>query len=67
MQYAIAYAGAKDINSAIDELGLKIGECFEKGFELQGGASVSVNNGFFYIIQTMVKYENKEIWEDKKK
>ena len=60
MKYCIVYAGARDINSAIDELGPKIGEYFEKGFELQGGASVSVNNGFFYITQTMIKYENKK-------
>lgn len=60
MQYAIAYAGAKDINSAIDALRPEIRHFCEKGFELQGGASVSVDNGFFYITQTMIKYENKE-------
>ena len=60
MQYAIAYAGAKDINSAIDALRPEIRHFYEKGFELQGGASVSVDNGFFYITQTMIKYENKE-------
>ena len=60
MQYCIVYAGERDINSAMDELRTRIAEFFEKGFELQGGASVSVDNGFFYITQTMVKYENKE-------
>lgn len=59
MQYCIVYAGAKDMNSAIDELNPRIAEFFEKGFELQGGASVSVDNGFFYITQTMVKYKNE--------
>lgn len=47
MQYCIVYAGARDINSAMDELGTRIAELFEKGFKLQGGASVSVDNGFF--------------------
>ena len=60
MQYAIAYAGAKDINSAIDALRPEIRHFCEKGFALQGGASVLVDNGFFYITQTMIKYENKE-------
>lgn len=60
MQYCIVYAGARDINSAMDELTTRIAEFFKKGFELQGGASVSVDNGFFYITQTMIKYENKE-------
>lgn len=60
MQYCIVYAGGRDINSTMDELRTRIVEFFEKGFELQGGASVSVDNGFFYITQTMIKYENKE-------
>lgn len=59
MQYAIAYARAKDINSAIDALRPEIRYFYEKGFELQGGASVSVDNGFFYITQTVVKYKNE--------
>lgn len=59
MQYCIVYAGARDINSAMGELRPRIAELYEKGFELQGGASVSVDNGFFYITQTMVKYKNE--------
>lgn len=59
MQYCIVYAEARDINSAMGELKPRIAEFYEKGFEFQGGASVSVDNGFFYITQTMVKYKNE--------
>lgn len=51
--YLLAYSS--DINEAVVELKKIIADHTKDGYEFLGGVSIAVDNGTFYLMQTLIK------------
>lgn len=58
IDYGVVWAASKDIDQAIDLLAKRLAEKAEKGYKLLGGASIAVDDGCFFVSQTITKEAN---------
>lgn len=52
------WASSNDIDDAIDTLRNVVEKYTKKGYEFLGGVSIAVDNGKFYVMQTLIRKED---------
>lgn len=55
INHVCLWAYSSDINEAVVELKKSIADHTKNGYEFLGGVSIAVDNGTFYLMQTLVK------------
>lgn len=54
-KHACIWVSSDDINEALEELKKRIAAHTKNGYEFLGGVSIAVDNGTFYVMQTLIK------------
>lgn len=55
INHVCLWAYSNDINEAVVELKKSIADHTKDGYEFLGGVSIAVDNGTFYVMQTLIK------------